>query len=174
VSVNSISTWSWNAPPPWQSATTNSATSGPSEFQQLASDVQAVLAQGQTQASSGTATSGASAATNPAQQLATDLQTFAQSQTSQSSSDPAGQPGSTQAPAHHHHHHGGGGGTSDASGTSGTSGTSASSTASSTATASSSGSATGLSQALAGDLVQILQAYGSQVAASTTSPLTTA
>jgi hypothetical protein len=126
-------------------------------FQQLATDVQAVLAQGQS-ATNSPATS--STTTDPTQQLATDLQSiYAQLQASQSGGEPGEQtPTTGQANAtgstHHHHRE------SHANSSSGTASTSPTSSPGNT------------SQALTADMMRALQAYASSSSATSSIGLT--
>jgi hypothetical protein len=214
VSIDSIasSTWtrpfqpqpgvggSWNADPrpPSSTAGSTSTASGSgtstvglaNPFQQLASDVQAMLVEAQggtTSTSTATAASATGTATgaSPEQQVANDLQTLlAQLQSGQPGSDPnaqsvttgqAGAAGQAQ-PHHHHHHHGGGAGVDTATGAAGTTASStASSTTAATTTSSgtpSSGSDQTVSRAFAADILQALQAYGSNASGATVPGLT--
>jgi hypothetical protein len=166
-------------------------------FRQLSSYIQALLvqAQGSTAAQAASTTGTASTATgssalganaiggtasgDPEQQLATDLQSLlAQSQNTDVGSGQNGQTAGTGhvQPHHHHHHHQGGGqeATNAASGA-GATATASSTTASSATTASetaASGSDEMVSHALAADIMQALQAYGSRTPATTGSALT--
>ncbi len=141
-------------------------------FQQLASDIQAMLVQAQggtgTAAAATTATTGTTAS-DPEQQLATDLQTLmnqlqgSQSGTSQTAS--AEQTGATgQAHGHHHRHH-------EDTDTDASAATQASATtppSGSTASA----NTQAVSQTLAADIVQALSAYGDAGTPSAGSGLT--
>jgi hypothetical protein len=181
----------------WFSPTTlptgPSALGAADPFQQLSSDIPALLVQAQggtaTRAAStaGTASTastsaasgavggnaiGATAAADPEQQLATDLQSLlAQFQSTDAGSGQNGQTAGTgQVQPHHHHHHQGGGheATTAASGIGGAttaSPTTASSAATSSGTAAS-GSDQMLSNTLAADIMQALQAYGSTTPAA--------
>jgi hypothetical protein len=169
-------------------------------FQQLVADIQAVLVEGQGTSTSpansttGTSTSdttvpaslgGETTATDPADQLATDIQSiYSQIQANQANAETTTQTMTTgqldptsQAQTHHHHHHGGGAQASETSsvGTSATTGTS--STTASTSTADSGNSVPSsiqtASQALAADILQALQSYGSS-SSSTETPGVTA
>jgi hypothetical protein len=170
------------APTPAQ----NTSGTGTSDlFQQLASDIQAVLLQGQdstTTPISGTNTASASAATStssgtdPADQLASDIQAiYAQSQSNQTTStNPQqvnlGQPDQTGQvqPHHHHHHHGGA--TEASAGATGDSTTSSSTAASGSGVP---GNIQNASQILEADILQALQSNGSTTP-STNNPGVTA
>jgi hypothetical protein len=148
LSINSVSPYSWNAPSPQQAGIGDASSTGLSIFQQMASDMQAMLAPGQT----GAAASGTTAS-NASGQVASDpVSMLGQGQSSQAHN--AGQPST-----HHHHHRG----ADNAAGTTGTGGT----TASLTAPASS--SAPGLAETFANSFNQILQAYGRQATDTTPS-----
>jgi hypothetical protein len=128
-------------------------------FQQLATDVQAVLAQGP---SSSTAAAASAATSDPTQQLVTDLQSiYAQMQATQSGGDPGsptpatGQAGASE--PHHHHHHDAGG--APDSGT-----TSASPNAAS-------GNMQNVAQTLSAEMMQALQAYASSSSATAVTQL---
>jgi hypothetical protein len=161
------------------SGTGTSISSSTDPFQQLASDIQAMLLQAQsgtvTQAAStvGSATTGASGIgsttpANPEQQLATDAQSMlAQLQSDQAGSGTtaqtatAGQAGPGEARPHHHHHHHQ---NNSQSGGDTVSGTTASSTTAASAAATSGTSSNrdqAVSQAFATEIMQALQAYGS-------------
>ncbi len=201
-STDGLSSATVSTPPPDASGTAQSnsamalgtaATGAGNPFQQLSADIQAMLVQAQggialpaasttgtatsTEASAGAANgSGATAAVDPEQQLATDLQSLlAQAQGTDASSGQNGQTAGTgQVQPHHHHHHQGGSqeATKATPGAGGTTAVSAT-TASSAATASgASGSDQMVSHALAADIMQALQAYGSTTPAATGPALT--
>jgi hypothetical protein len=166
-------------------------------FQQLAADIQAVLVQGQgtsttpTSSTTGTSTEdttvpaslgGETTATDPADQLATDIQSiYSQIQANQADTETTTQTAATgqldpttQAQPHHHHHHGGDAQSSETSavGTAGTSSTTASTSTAASGNSVPSGIQTA-SQALAADILQALQSYGSS-SSSTETPGVTA
>jgi hypothetical protein len=152
---------------------TGTSSQGPANlFQQLSSDIQAILVQGQSSTASPTAATSSTASTapatsatsgttsgNPAQAVATDLQSlFAMFQNNQPGTTSSAQPGEAgQVQPHHHHHHHGGGAPPIAS-SSDSSATTASSSTAATGTAPSS-SVQGASQSFAADIMQVLQAY---------------
>jgi hypothetical protein len=180
-------------PPSSSTAGSNSTTSGTgapvvasaNPFQQLASDIQALLVQAQggaTSTDTAASTTGAATSVSPEQQVGTDLQTLlAQLQSGQPGSDPnaptatTGQTGATgQAQPHHHHHGGGPGAGMDAASQAGattpsSATTAATSTSSGTALSSSDQTA---SRAFAADILQALQAYGSNTSSTTVPGLT--
>jgi len=169
VSISSLQSNNWFPPYPPQSyqanlaapltgsipQTSTSSTTQSNPFQQLAADVQAVLAQGQS------ATTGP--ATDPTQQLATDLQSiYAQLQTTQQGGDPGvqtpttGQANATEPPHRHHH-------AADATSSSGTT---------STSPTAASGNTPNVSQTLTADMMRALQAYASSSSATSSIGLT--
>jgi hypothetical protein len=123
-------------------------------FQQLASDIQAMLVQAQ----SGTST----AAPSTEQQLGADVQALvARLQDNQTGNGQTTQSATaTQAQPHHHHHH------------HHEAGSATSASASSTSTGSESSTDQTVSQAMAADIAQALQAYGSSPPTSTAAVLT--
>ncbi len=155
-------------------------------FQQLASDVQALLvqAQGGTAPTTATSATGTTTGAGPEQQVATDLQTLmAQLQAGHTGSDPNAQAGTTgqtgatsQAqPHHHHHHHGGGTGAGmDAATQIGATSASSATTASAATSAGTAASASDqtTSRAFAADILQALQAYGSKASGAAVPGLT--
>ncbi len=182
---------------PTASASGLSAAGAMDPFRQLSSDIQALLVQVQgstaAQAASTTGTAststgssavgtnaiGATDAGNAEQQLATDLQSLlAQSQNTDAGSGQNGQTaGAGHVQPHHHHHHRQGGGQEASNAAAGAGGTAtASSTTASSATTTSSTAASGsdgmVSHALAADIMQALQAYGSRIPAATGPALT--
>jgi hypothetical protein len=153
-----------------QGAQTGTTAAASNPFQNLASDIQAMLIQAQgsattpaTAAASGTSTAGSTTGSTLEQQLATDLQSMmndlqgttspnAQTAATQTANaNPADPTGEAQ--PHHHHHHGGGdeasGATAVASTSSGTT-TAAATSADDEATA----------QIFSADITQALAAYG--------------
>ena len=162
MSISSLQSNNWFPPYLPQSPQTNlaapvagsnpqtsvSSTTQANPFQQLAADVKAVLAQGQ----SATTTT----ATDPTQQLATDLQSiYAQLQATQTGGDPGAQTrANATEPPHHHHHE-------------------ADTTASSGTTSTSPAAASGnISQALTADMMRALKAYASSSSAASSIGLT--
>lgn len=185
------------APWPSQSASGTGAQVTPptSPFQQLSTDIQAILLQAQGASSTQTAsattaastTGGTTAAATPEQQLATDVQTLlAQLQDGQSGSATSGQTASasqtgatTAAQPHHHHHHHhaasgeeGGDAVGAAGGTTPTTATSANTPpdASTSASAAPSSDRT-VTQAFAANIMQALQVYGGTSSTGTGSGL---
>jgi hypothetical protein len=174
VSISSLQTNNWIPPYFPQSSQTNLAAplsggsaqtnaSSPTQsnpFQQLAADVHAVLAQGQ---SATTTPAAGSTTTDPTQQLATDLQSiYAQLQATQAGGDP-GTPASATGrangtePPHHHHH---------------TADTISSSGSTSTSPTAASGNQPNVAQALTADMMRALKAYASSSSASSSIGLT--
>jgi hypothetical protein len=173
VAPRSGSTTAWNAASNMscdpQSGTT-AAASNP--FQNLASDLQAMLIQAQgsattTATASATSAAGGTTGTTLEQQLATDLQSMMNdlqgtaststqtAATQTASANPADPTGQAQ-PHHHHHHHGGG---DEASGA-----TAVASTPPGTTATSADDEAT--AQIFAGDITQALAAYGGGMSSS--------
>jgi hypothetical protein len=178
-----------NVPYQTMSSTGTLSTGSSDLFQQLAADVQAILLQNQTGASSQSgSTSGSGAATpasgampvSPEQQLATDLQAFfSQVPVSESGIDASGQlSGSTQPainsqvdatsqsqPRSHHHLHARGSPSVPT-----TSGDAAQPSSTDPSTSSGSDSQS-TAQVFATDILQVLRAYRSQTTAATTTSL---
>ena len=166
VSATLDTAWSAASPSPSVTGTPGGSaaaaagqTGSVEPFQQLASDIQALLvqAQGGTGTAATAAATTATTATDPEQQLATDLQSIMnQLQGSQTGAQTASaeQTGATgQAHGHHHHHH------HEDTDTDASAATEASATTSATTTTASA-SNQAVSQTLAADIMQALQAYG--------------
>ena len=185
VASQSGSTAAWSAMSCDATGTSSSqggtaAASNP--FQNLASDIQAMLIQAQGSTTTPDAASGAGAAGSTTgvtleQQLATDLQSMmndlqgatTQTSTTQTSTtqtanaNPADSTGQAQ-PHHHHHHHGDGGG-DEASGATAVAGNS---TSPGTAT---SADDEATAQIFAADITQALAAYGGNMGTAVTPAL---
>jgi hypothetical protein len=161
------------AQPSETGTTAQSGTSTGDLFQQLASDIQAVLVQGQdggtTQAATAAGTS--TSPSDPTQQLVAALQAIytqvQANQSGQSGSDPTQTSATGQADptghvhgGHHHHSH-------QADAASGSGDMSGDSADASSGNASTSGSVQSLSQVLAANIMQAIQAYASTTAATT-------
>jgi len=181
VSIGSIQPHPWSNP--WSAAShsstntswnTAAAGAGPSgtpvapanPFEQLASNIQAMLIQAQsTTAASGTSTTGGAAAVSPEQNLATSLQTLMNDlqpstapNAQTASTNPTDPVGQTE---HHHHHHREADG--DASGATAVASTTANSVT---------GEDQAVSQVFAADIAQAIQSYGGASASSMMPALT--
>ena len=152
------------------SATTVAGQTGSVDpFQQLASDIQALLVQAQGGTSTATPAATGTTATDPEQQLATDLQSLMNqlqgTQTGTSQTASAEQTGATgQTHGHHHHHH-------EDTDTDASAATEASATTTPSSPATSANNQT-VAQTLAADIVQALSAYGDTGTTSAASGLT--
>jgi hypothetical protein len=185
-----------NSAAPWFSQV-STATGSVSPFQQLAADVQAVLAESQqstaaspaagttgagtASTSTATSTTGGTSVTDPAQRLAAEVQSiFAQMQGNGSGSNPGAQDATssgqtdptTQVEPHHHHHRHHGGGEPLAGGPAAVGGSTLNSSVASTPGTSATNTVASASKAFAADIVQALQAYAGTAASTATSGVT--